>query len=77
MNAFRERAKEKEICFATLKSIAPNADDAKFDAVIKDVRLHNKSSRVIVCMCEGRTTRQLLAALKRANASNEFLIVGR
>lgn len=77
MNAFRERAQEVGICFATLESMPPNADDSKFDELIGAIENH-RNARIIICMCEGRTVGRLFAAFRRQNInSEEFLVVGR
>jgi len=76
MTAFRERAQESGICFATLESMPPNADDTKFDELIWAIQTH-RNSRVVICMCEGRTVGRLFAAFKRQNVTNEYLVVGR
>lgn len=76
MNAFRERAQEVGICFATLESMPPNADDAKFDELIEAIEKH-PNARVVICMCEGRTLGKLFAGFKRKNITNEYLVVGR
>lgn len=76
MNAFRERAQEAGICFATVESMPPNADDTKFDELIEAIQNH-RNARVVICMCEGRTVGRLFAGFKRQNMSNEYLVVGR
>lgn len=76
MNAFRERAQEVGICFATLESMPPNADDTKFDELIEAIQKHS-NAKVVICMCEGRTVGRLFAGLKRKNITNEYLVVGR
>lgn len=76
MNAFRERAQEVGICFATLESVPPNADDAKFDEIIEAIQKH-PNARVVVCMCEGRTVGKLFGGFKRKNITGEYLVVGR
>lgn len=76
MNAFRTRAQEAGICFATLESMPPNADDTKFDELIGAIQSY-RNARVLVCMCEGRTIGRLFAAFKRQRISNEYVVVGR
>lgn len=77
MNAFKELAQENGICFATVESIAPSADDTKFDELIADIGKH-ENARVVICMCEGLTVRGMFSGLKRLNAtSNDYLLVGR
>lgn len=75
MKAFRERAQEVGICFATLESMHPNADEAKFDDLIAAVQKHPRA-RVIVCMCEGRTVGMLFDAFKRHKVPDRYLVVG-
>lgn len=75
MKAFRERAQEVGICFATLESVQPNADEAKFDELIGAIQKHQRA-RVIVCMCEGRTLSMLFEAFKRHKVPDRYLVVG-
>lgn len=76
MTAFRERAQEAGICFATLESMPPNAEEAKYDELIEAIEKHS-NARVVVCMCEGRTVGKLFDGLKRHKIQNEYLVVGR
>lgn len=54
----------------------PNADESKFDELMKTIKKH-PSARVVICMCEGRTLANLFAGFKRHRIANEYLVIGR
>ncbi|XP_054722394.1 metabotropic glutamate receptor 5-like [Uloborus diversus] len=75
MDAFTKLAHEAGICIATSDSLLSHAEDFIFDQVIRNLRKY-PSARVIVCFCEGMTVRGLLKAIRRLNATGEFLLIG-
>ncbi|GIY57906.1 metabotropic glutamate receptor 1 [Caerostris darwini] len=75
MDAFVKLAHEAGICIAASDSLLSHADDFVFDQVIRNLQKY-PNARVVVCFCEGMTVRGLLKAVRRLNATGEFLLIG-
>lgn len=75
IQAFRELAEKQGVCIAREDSVLSNADKGQFDEVILNLD-YDKLANVVICFCEGMTVRGLLAAMKRLNMSDRFLIIG-
>ncbi|KAL1491781.1 hypothetical protein ABEB36_012327 [Hypothenemus hampei] len=75
IQAFRELAKDVEVCIAREDSVLSNAANEVFDKVILNLK-QDPNAVVVVCFCEGLTIRGLLKATKRLNLTNYFLFIG-
>ncbi|RUS80043.1 hypothetical protein EGW08_012213, partial [Elysia chlorotica] len=75
MEAFKDRATEKGICFGAEDNIASSAEDKEFDTVV-DKLLMTPNATVVVCFCEGLTVRKLMEATRRKNVEGAFLLIG-
>ena len=76
MEAFKDRASEKGICFGAEDNIASSAADEDFDTVVDNL-LKKPNATVVVCFCEGMTVHKLMRATRRKNAEGAFLLIGR
>lgn len=76
MDAFVKLAQEAGICIAASDSVLSHADDFIFDQIIRNLQKY-PNAKVVVCFCEGMTVRGLLKAIKRLNATGDFLLIGR
>ncbi|XP_064594827.1 metabotropic glutamate receptor 5-like [Liolophura sinensis] len=74
-NEFTYFLKENHICIATQGMLPKDADEARFDGVIYDLSRYDKA-RVILCLCDYRTVRGLLLAIKRRGMEGQFVMVG-
>ncbi|PRD19311.1 UNVERIFIED_CONTAM: Grm5 [Trichonephila clavipes] len=76
MDAFVKLAHEAGICVATSDSVLSHAEDYIFDQIVRNLQKY-PNAKVVVCFCEGMTVRGLLKAMRRLNATGEFLLIGR
>ncbi|XP_015794170.2 metabotropic glutamate receptor 1-like, partial [Tetranychus urticae] len=75
MEVFKNLAQDVGICLANTEVVTNNAEDWKFDEIVISI-LQTKSVKVVACFCEGMTVRGILKAIRRLNATGEFLLVG-
>ncbi|GFR83171.1 metabotropic glutamate receptor-like Protein [Elysia marginata] len=75
MEAFKDRAIEKGICFGAEDNVASTAGDEDFDTVVDNL-LKWPNATVVVCFCEGMTVRNLVRATRRKNVEGAFLFIG-
>uniref|UniRef100_A0A8C4NNS6 Glutamate receptor, metabotropic 5b n=1 Tax=Eptatretus burgeri TaxID=7764 RepID=A0A8C4NNS6_EPTBU len=76
MEVFRELAAEENICIAYADKIYSNAEELRFDDIVRKLAGYLPHAQVVVCYCEGMTVRRLLMAMRRQKLTGKFLLVG-
>ncbi|XP_036354509.1 metabotropic glutamate receptor 5-like [Octopus sinensis] len=75
MDTFKRLAKTHNVCIATSEGIQSNANDMKFDNLVKSL-METSRAKVVVCFCEGMTVKNFFMATRRQDVVGKFLLIG-
>lgn len=74
IDSFRVEARARNICIAVSEKVSQNADDERYDEVIRRL-LTKTSARVVVLFLRVEDARDILQAARRQNVSGHFVWV--